>query len=253
MPHLLSADITPTNNTFYSDHKIISITLENFLETKGKKRNRPILIPNEELITPHSWSSIKNSISLINLSSSSSLNSKWNQFNNKIIKLKKKHCPTRKIIPKNHSILNEKCSTTYHKLKLISKLICKINQTNSIQSLKNDLNSLSIQTSTPTNSISELKILRKKTHKQLSIEIYLQKKENILEAIDHRISLLNSSPKTLIKNILEHKNPKASFIKLINPNNSELIHSPSNIQQKIQEHYSHIFYSRNINSSLLDK
>ena len=89
MPHLLSADITPTNNTFYSDHKITSITLENFLETKGKKRNRPILIPNEELITPHFWLSIKNSISLINIPPSSSLNSKWNQFNNKITKLKK--------------------------------------------------------------------------------------------------------------------------------------------------------------------
>jgi hypothetical protein len=53
MPYLLSADITPTNNTFYSDHKITSITLENFLETKGKKRNHIslFLMKNLSLLT----------------------------------------------------------------------------------------------------------------------------------------------------------------------------------------------------------
>jgi exonuclease III len=54
IPFLLSADITPTKNTFYSDHKIISIILENFLDTTKQKRKRPIFIPNENLISPQS-------------------------------------------------------------------------------------------------------------------------------------------------------------------------------------------------------
>ena len=51
----------------------------------------------------------------------------------------------------------------------------------------------------------------------------------------------------MINNILNHKLPKASFTKIINPNKSEIIFFPPEIQQTINNHFEKVFRSRTIN------
>ena len=57
----------------------------------------------------------------------------------------------------------------------------------------------------------------------------------------------------MIKNILQHKNPPATFNKLIEPDKSELISDPKDILSKIEQHYKYILRPRIIDHTLLEK
>jgi len=87
-PYLTKAKIIPTENTFPSDHKITSITIENFLSIQNIKKKK-YYIPNEKKITTETWDKIKSKITKLNIHSSKTIDQQWNQLNNKLIKTKK--------------------------------------------------------------------------------------------------------------------------------------------------------------------
>src|SRR3954469_25909433 len=199
---------------------------------------------------------IREKISKMQLPNSSIINKKWNFFNNKITKIKRKYCPRKKINITNSTIFNTTCSEIHKELKQIAQQIKNIKKEKNISlnnNLKTKLTQLSLDISSTPKIMSSLKTLQQLTHKQLSIELNIYKKEKIKEAIENRITLLSTKPKFLINNILEHKNPKASFTKIIDPNKSELIFNPSEIKDKITKHYEEVFHIRSINHQLLQK
>jgi len=87
-PSLFKAKIIPTENTFPSDHKITSIIIENFLSIQNTKKKK-FYISNEKKITSETWNKIKPEIINLNINPNKTINQQWNQFNNKLIKIKK--------------------------------------------------------------------------------------------------------------------------------------------------------------------
>src|SRR3954470_17858771 len=115
-PFLISANIINTEKEFHSDHKITHISVENFLDIQKNKKHT-IYKYDDKNITSQSWDMIREKISEMQLPNSSITNKKWNFFNNKITKIKRKYCPQKKIIITNSTIFNTTCSEIHKELK----------------------------------------------------------------------------------------------------------------------------------------
>ena len=254
-PYLTHALITPTDNEFPSDHQIISITILNFLFINQIKQKK-IFISNEQNTPEETWNIIKTLIKDIKINQNISIDQQWNKINNKLTKIKKQYIPRKKIIVKTLPPLNETSSNILKKIKTISKTIIQINNQptyNPPSQILNDLKEAGLQHHNKLSLTNALKQLKRLKQKHLSLEIKINNQEKIKQAIDRRISLLSTKPKQLISNILEHKLPRASFTKIIDPNNSTILFSPEDIKNKLTDHFTNIFRPRQINKNLQDK
>src|SRR3954469_3241619 len=144
---------------------------------------------------------IREKISKMQLPNSSIINKKWNFFNNKITKIKRKYCPRKKIILTNSTIFNTTCSEIHKELKQIAQQLKNIKKEKNISlsnNLKTKLTQLSLDISSTPKIMSSLKTLQQLTHKQLSIELNIYKKEKIKRQSKTELLSFQQNPNFLL-------------------------------------------------------
>ncbi|CAG8618585.1 3866_t:CDS:2, partial [Dentiscutata heterogama] len=250
--------IINTQPEFHSDHKIITLSLSNFLITKIPQTT-PTTRFNYNKTTSKTWETInetiKHKLEPLHLDELD-LQSSWKTFNLTLKETMNKHIPktkihknTPQIFSKNGTILHKKLQ----KIKYFTYNLTTLSPLPTDPNLLKELQKLKLPYSNKQELTSSLKQLFKITYKTLKAENNLQKKETINNIINQRILNLQEKPKIMIQQTLNHKKPKASLIKIIDPIKEEIITDPHLIHQTITNHYKNVFRKRSIDNELLQK
>ena len=134
-------------------------------------------------------------------------------------------------------------STYINKLKTLQHE--KINISDQHLQLDKEITKELKENNLPMDTIQNLLHSLKKLHKiilnKLRIENRLHTQQKIHKAIQKNIDNLHNSPKRMIRNTLQHKNPQANFQKIIDPINDSVITDPQEIHSFIEEYYTKLY------------
>jgi exonuclease III len=263
---LTQSHIIKTNPEFQSDHKIISVTLQAFYTTDQPNKTPSFFVKyNPYHLNQEGWNLIKSlfetqlstliqSYTHTSSQSSNPTQDLWDSFETIFNSTILPKIPQTKIKNKHKNFFNKNGTLLHKQLLKINSSICSIKKQKNKSLLNNSLiphlqkNNLPFQTLKET--IHSLKKLNKLTLIQLKIENQILTQETIQKSIQKNIDNLSEKPKFLIQNILQHKKPQASLLKIVDLSKNQVISNPDEIHQILSNYYSSLFKHTSIPSSL---